>query len=202
MLIADAQRELRSVYISGSVGQIVSGLVWAVSAALTTWSSPRSGILALLIGGFFIYPLTQLGLRALGGPASLPAGNPMRELAIEVAIVGPLMLPLIGAATLYKAAWFYPAFMIAIGAHYLPFSFLYGMRQFIVLGAILITVGLLIGLYAPGPSTLGAWFTAGLLLVFGFLHRRIHPTQQSGVGRHEPPRAARHPNADEVGPTI
>ena len=179
MLIADAQRELRSVYISGSVGQIVSGLVWLVSAALTTWSSPLSGILAMLVGGFFIYPITQLVLRAMGGPASVSAGNPMRELAIEVAFVGPLMLPLIGAASLYKTAWFYPAFMIAIGAHYLPFSFLYGMRQFIVLGAIMLTVGLLIGLYAPGASTLGAWFTAGLLLLFGLLHRRIHATQPS-----------------------
>ena len=178
MLIADAQRELRSVYIAGSVGQIVSGLVWLVSAALTTWSSPLSGILVILVGGFFIYPITQLVLRAMGGPSSLSVENPMRELAIEVAIVGPLMLPLIGAATLYKAAWFYPACMIAIGAHYLPFSFLYGMRQFIALGAILLTVGLLIGLYAPGASTLGAWFTAGLLLVFGFVHRYIHATQQ------------------------
>jgi hypothetical protein len=178
MLIGDAQRELRSVYISGSVGQLVSGLVWAVSAALSTWVSAHAGILAMLIVGFFIYPVTQLVLRALGGPTSLPAGNPMRELAIEVAMVGPLMLPLIGAAALYKEAWFYPAFMIAIGAHYLPFSFLYGMRQFIVLGLIMLISGLLIGLYAPGASTLGAWFTAGLLLVFGFLNWRVHATHQ------------------------
>ena len=179
MLIADAQCELKSVYISGSVGQIVSGLVWLVSAALTTWSGPVFGILALLVGGFFIYPITQVVLRVMGGPASLSTGNPMRELAIEVAIVGPLMLPLIGAATLHKAAWFYPAFMIAIGAHYLPFSFLYGMRQFIILGVIMLASGLLIGLYAPSASTLGAWFTAALLLVFGFLNWRAHATQQS-----------------------
>jgi hypothetical protein len=179
MLIDEAQRELRSVYISGSVGQLVSGLIWAVSAGLTTWVSARAGILAMLIAGFFIYPITQLILRALGGPTSLPANNPMRELAIEVALVGPLMLPLIGAATLHKEAWFYPAFMIAIGAHYLPFSFLYGMRQFIFLAVLMVVPGLLIGLYAPSLSTLGAWLTAGLLLVFGFMHWRSHAMQQS-----------------------
>ncbi|QBB72329.1 hypothetical protein ELE36_19230 [Pseudolysobacter antarcticus] len=179
MFIADAQREVRSVYMLGSVGQVVSGLVWAVSAALTTWYSTSSGILAMLLGGFFIYPATQLVLRATGSPASLPATNPMRELAIEVAVVGPLMLPLIGAATLYKNAWFYPAFMVAIGAHYLPFSFLYGMRQFIILAAIMMASGLLVGLYAPSVSTLGAWFTAALLLTFGLVHWRIHAAQQS-----------------------
>ena len=102
----------------------------------------------------------------------------MRELAFEVAIVGPLMLPLVGATALHNTAWFYPALMVAIGAHYLPFSFLYGMRQFIALGVIMLVSGLLIGLYAPGVSTLGAWFTAGLLFVFGILLWRIHATEQ------------------------
>ena len=178
MLVADAQREVRTVFRGGSIGQFVSGLVWFVSAAVTTWWGLRSGIIAILISGFFIYPMTQAVLWATGGPVSLPKGNPLRELSIEVAIVGPLMLPLVGAATLYKPAWFYPAMMIAMGAHYLPFSFLYGMRQFIFLGGIMLTSGLLIGLYAPAASTLGAWFTAGLLFVFGFLLRRVHAAQQ------------------------
>jgi hypothetical protein len=178
MLVADAQQEVRSVFRGGSIGQFVSGLVWFVSAALTTWLGLRSGIIAALLGGFFIYPMTQSVLWAMGGPVSLPARNPLRELAIEVALVGPLMLPLVGAATIHKLAWFYPAMMIAMGAHYLPFSFLYGMRQFIFLGAIMLTSGLLIGLYAPEASTLGAWFTAGLLCVFGLLLRRAHATQQ------------------------
>lgn len=174
VLIVDAQRELRSVYRSGSTGLFVSGLVWAISAALTTWWTTRFGIVAMLVGGFFIYPITQLVLRAMGGPASLPRENPMRELAFEVAVVGPLMLPLIGAAALYRAAWFYPAFMIAIGAHYLPFAFLYGRSQFLVLGVIMLIVGLLVGVYIPAASTTSAWFTAGLLIVFGIVTHRAH----------------------------
>jgi hypothetical protein len=179
MHIADAQREVRAVYISGSVGQLVSALVWVASATLTTWFGYKSGIIAMLIGGFFIYPLTQLVLRAMGRPAALPATNPMRELALEVAIVGPLMLPLIAAAALHKVEWFYPAFMIAIGAHYLPFSFLYGMKHFAVLGTIMLASGLLIGLYAPAWAIVGAWFTAGLLVLFSLAHWRAYGRERS-----------------------
>jgi 4-hydroxybenzoate polyprenyltransferase len=53
------------------------------------------------------------------------------------------------------------------------------MKQFFVLGVIMLTSGLLIGLYAPGAATLGAWFTAALLLAFGFLHCRLHAAEQS-----------------------
>lgn len=174
MLVAEAQREVRQVYRSGAVGLFVSAAVWALSAALTTWAGTRAGMVAMLAGGFFIYPMTQLVLKGCKGHAALPAANPMRELAFEVAIVGPLMLPLIGAAALHRIAWFYPAFMIAIGAHYLPFSFLYGMRQFVALGATMLVSGLAIGLYAPGLATVGAWYTAGLLCAFGVLHMRLH----------------------------
>ncbi len=183
MLISDAQREVRAVYRSGATGLFVSGAVWAVSAGLTTWRGSHSGMLAMLVGGFFIYPLTQSVLRALGGPASLPPTNPLRELAFEVAVVGPLMLPLVGAATLYKAAWFYPAFMLAIGAHYLPFSFLYGMRQFIALGLAMLVSGLMIGLHAPGASITGAWLTAGLLIGFGVLHLRLDAREKATAAR-------------------
>src|SRR5436190_5318337 len=131
MNVTEAQREVRTVYVGGFYGQLVSGAIWLVSAGLTTWVSPRAGILALVFGGMFIFPITQLLLRASGRPASLSSGNPFRELAMEIAFLVPLLLPLVGAATLHRAAWFYPAMMIVVGAHYLPFSFLYGMRQFI-----------------------------------------------------------------------
>jgi len=50
----------------------------------------------------------------------------MNALAMQVAFVLPLSLPLVFAATAYRQNWFYPAFMIALGSHYLPFIFLYG----------------------------------------------------------------------------
>jgi hypothetical protein len=126
MLVADAQREVRNVYLNGSVGSLVSGLLWLASAALATWGSPRAGMLALAAGGAFIVPATQALLRLAGRPASLGAENPLRGLAMQVAFVIPLCLPLIGAAVLRNPNWFHPAFMVVVGAHYLPFVFLYG----------------------------------------------------------------------------
>ncbi len=42
---------------------------------------------------------------------------------------------------LYRLNWFFPALMILVGAHYLPFATLYGMRIFMFLAGILIAAG-------------------------------------------------------------
>jgi hypothetical protein len=171
MQIADAQRDVRTSYLGGFAGQLVSALIWGASAALGTWSTHRAAILSLVVGGVFIYPLTLLVLRLMGRPVSLPRGFPTNSLARQIAFTVPLNLPLVGAATLYHVNWFYPAVMIVLGTHYLPFTFLYGMRQFLALGAALITGGLLIGLYVPTPFSLGGWLAAALLLLFSITGR-------------------------------
>ena len=173
MNISDAQRDVRTTFLGGFVGQLVSGVLWALSAALATWRSPSSGIAVLVLGGPFIFPLTQLVLRLVGRPASLPKGHPMNHLAMQIAFTVPLSLPLVGAAAVHRLNWFYPAFMIVVGAHYLPFIFLYGMRQFGALAAILIGAGTLMGLYYSSIFSLGGWFTAVVLLVFAFVGRSV-----------------------------
>jgi hypothetical protein len=150
--ISDAQRDVRSIFLGGFPGQLVSSLVWLLSAVLATWQSPKSAIIALFVGGFFIFPLTQLLLRLMGRPGSLPKGHPMNALGMQVAFTLSLNLPLVAAATLYRLNWFYPAFMIALGTHYLPFIFSYGMPQFGLLAALLIGAGLTIGLYMSSVS--------------------------------------------------
>jgi hypothetical protein len=45
MDIQDAQREVRFVYIGGFWGQLVSSVIWLVSAALGTWVTPKASIL-------------------------------------------------------------------------------------------------------------------------------------------------------------
>lgn len=171
MTIADAQRDVRTTFLGGFAGQLVTGLIWLVSAALATWASPRSAILMLVLGGMLIFPLTQLVLRLMSLPAALPKGHPMNALAIEIAFIVPLCLPLIGAAALDHLSWFYPAFMIVVGAHYLPFAFLYGMRLFLALGGLLIGAGLAIGLWLPSIFSLGGWMTGALLLTFAVIGR-------------------------------
>jgi hypothetical protein len=66
---------------------------------------------------------------------------------------------------------FFPASMVIVGAHYLPFVFLYGMRLFAYLAAALVVPGVLLLLWVPAPAPLGGWLTAAVLAVFAFLLR-------------------------------
>ena len=90
----------------------------------------------------------------------------MNQLATQAAFVAPLLLPLVGAASLYHTNWFYPSFMIVIGVHYLPFIFLYGMWEFSLLTITLLGGGVAIGLLFPDSFTMGGWFTGITLLLF------------------------------------
>lgn len=171
LTISDAQRDVRTTFVGGFAGHLATAVIWLLSASLATWRSHRSGIVALVVGGMFIFPLTQIVLRAMGRPAALPKGHPMNALARQIAFVVPLCMPLVAAATLYRNDWFYPAFMIVVGAHYLPFSHLYGMWQYELLGAVLMGAGLAIALWVPVFS-LGAWVAGTLFLGYAFVARR------------------------------
>jgi Family of unknown function (DUF7010) len=172
--IKAAQQDVQTSFLRGSVGQAVSGAIWLVSAALGTWASERAAILVLVLAGVFIFPLTQLTLRLLGYSGGLPKGHPMNQLAMQVAFIVPLSLPVIGAASLYNINWFYPAFMLILGVHYMPFIFLYGMWEFAGLSALLIGGGVAIGMIYPHTFITGGWFTAAALLLFPLLVR-INP---------------------------
>jgi len=171
MTIGDAQREVRVVFLGGFAGQLVTSLLWFVSAALATWRSPRVGMVFIVLGGFFIFPLTQLLLSAMGRRPALSRENPLGQLATQIAFTIPLSLPLVVVAAMHHAHWFYPALMIVVGAHYLPFCFLYGMWEFSLLCGALVGGGVLIGLYGRDPFSLGGWSAAVVLLVFAFIGR-------------------------------
>src|ERR1700692_3987554 len=80
MEIIEAQKDVRTTYMGGFAGQLVSSGVWFASAASFTWCSFRTAILVLVVGGIFIFPLTQLLLRLMGRPSSLPRRHPMNGL--------------------------------------------------------------------------------------------------------------------------
>jgi hypothetical protein len=166
MDIKSAQQDVQTTFLRGSVGQIVSGIIWLISAALGTWVNEKYAILALVLVGIFIFPLTQLTLRLLGRSGGLLKGHPMNQLATQVAFILPLNLPVIGAASLYNVNWFYPAFMLILGTHYMPFIFLYGMWEFGALAVLLIAGGVATAILFPHVFVLGGWFTAAMLLSF------------------------------------
>ena len=173
MTIDDAQREMRTRYVGGFYGQLVSGTLWLLSACLAEWRGPREAIITLVVGGVFIFPITELLIRTIGPRATLSANNTFVTLGMQVAFVLPASMPLLVPVGLYRLEWFYPGLMILVGAHYLPFAVLYGMRMFLALAVLLIAGGLSIAWYWPGSFSAGAWYTGAVLLLFAFIGARI-----------------------------
>lgn len=61
--------------------------------------------------------------------------------------------------------------MVLLGAHYLPFVTLYGMRIFAFLAGMLIAEGVIIALYFSATFSLGAWIARLTLFVFAWIGR-------------------------------
>jgi len=173
MDIDDAQREVRSVYIGGFWGQLVSSVIWLASAAVGTWVTPKASILTAVSGGFFIFPLVQMLLRLSGRPARVSKENSFHYLGMQIAFVLPISMLLLVPVSLYDLNLFFPALMILLGAHYLPFATLYGMRMFLFLAGILIAAGVLTAHYYSRTFSPGGWIGGLVLFVFAWIGRSI-----------------------------
>src|SRR5438270_1905378 len=170
---------MRSVYIGGFWGQLVSSVIWLVSATLGTWVTPKASILTVVIGGFFIFPLTQMLLRLSGRRASVSRENSFNSLGMQVAFVLPFSMLLLVPVGLYRLNWFFPALMVLVGAHYLPFATLYGMRMFLFLAGILVAVGVMVALYFLGTFSLVAWIAGLTFFAFAWIGRSIAVAEAS-----------------------
>jgi hypothetical protein len=125
MDIQDAQREVRSVYIGGFWGQLVSSVIWRVSAMRGTGHSQS------------VYPdrrhrrIFHLSAHAnaaafVGPPRVREQRNSFNSLGMQVAFVLPFSMLLLVPVGHYDLNLFFPALMVLLGAHYLPFATLYG----------------------------------------------------------------------------
>lgn len=180
MYLHEAQQEVRRVFYGGAIGQLVTGIIWLVSAVLGTFSTESAGALSLFFGGMFIFPLTQLILRLLGKPSALDKKNPLGNFPIQTVIAMFATYPLIYMAISKNMHWFYPAFMLAVGGHYVMFILLYGMRQYGFLAGALILGGLALFFFPVDFFALGGWITAVILIAFAvfiFVTRPWVPAQ-------------------------
>lgn len=173
MNLLDSQREMRSAFLGGFAGQLVSGVIWLIASLLSVLLKPTAGMAALFFGSMGIFPLTQLIVRLMGRPGKVSPENGLWKLGSQVAFTVPLNFLLVGAATLYRAEWFFPAAMIVVGSHYLPFITLYGMKLFGILAGLLVVCGAMLALYGPQIFSLGGWFTGVVLIVFAFAGRHL-----------------------------
>ena len=180
MRIVDAQREVRTVYLGGFPGSIVSGTLWLASSLAAARSGPGLARLILILGGMLIFPATMALLRLMGRRATLSQENPLGQLATQIAFTIPAAIPLILGATRANPDWFYPGFLIVVGAHYLPFVFLYGMPHYWALAAVLIGAGFALGMLGGGFAA-GGWLGTAAFFVFAVVAWRSTAREAAAV---------------------
>lgn len=169
MHVEDAQRDVRRAYAGGFPGLLISACVWLVAAGLGSWISWEAAMWALVFGGAFIFFALEFLLRLVGHDPSLGKDNPLNPLTLQLAFLLPMLLPLIAAAFQARADWLFPAFMVALGAHFLPFMFLFGMWQFGALGLLMTFSGIAFAL-APGEAFfLSGWYGGVVQLLFALI---------------------------------
>ncbi|GGK83270.1 DUF7010 family protein [Ornithinimicrobium pekingense] len=162
--VAAAQADVREVYHGGWIGPVVSAVVWLAAGLSADRMGMGVGSAVLFLGGVLIPAVSMAGNRVLGDRADLPAGHPMRGLAMQSAfgMVAGLLAAWLLAGVLPGA--FFPLAMVVVGAHYFTFMHLYGEVVFLVGGVVQVLAGLVI-LAGDTSPTLGAYVMTGLLVL-------------------------------------
>jgi hypothetical protein len=140
MHLGEAQRDMRRAYVNGGVGIFVSGLIWAAAGLVTLYANMVAGMATLFFGGMAIHPLSLLLARGVYRRAKVRSPNPMEMLALQSTaflIIGLVVAYLVSDA---HPEWFFPIALLTVGARYLLFQTVYGMRLYLILGVTLIAL--------------------------------------------------------------
>ncbi len=156
MDFSEAQRDMRRAYANGGVGVLVSGIVWVIAGLVTQNVGLQYGMAALFFGGMAIHPLSLLLVRLLFKREKAGASNPLEMLALQSTpflVVGLLVAYVVSDS---HSNWFFAIALLAVGARYLVFRTIFGMRHYIMLGVVLIAIGFAAVWYLDLPAYLVA----------------------------------------------
>ena len=156
-----AQTDMRKGYANGSIGIIVSGLIWLISATTSYQYSAKQAVWTLLIGGIFIHPVSLLISKAIGRNGTHTKGNPLGNLAMEGTVFMIMCLPVAFGLSLQHAEWFFQGMLLIIGGRYLTFASIYGIKLYWILGAVLGVAAYL--LFYFKVQSLGCLLTGSLI---------------------------------------
>ncbi|MGB3544113.1 DUF7010 family protein [Rubrivirga sp.] len=164
LTFAQAQADMRRGYASGAPGVLISGLVWLAAGVVAVTVSDRAAVLALLVGGTVIYPASLVVTKLMGRSGTHSAGNPLGRLAGEGTALLFVGLVIAYGVSVLRVEWFFPVMLLIIGARYLTFQTVYGLRAYWLCGLALIAAGVAVGL-AEAPVYVGAFAGGAIELV-------------------------------------
>ena len=166
----DQHSDYRHCSRGGAVYLVVEGLLWLSSATLGLLGQTTFAILLLIIGGMLIHPVSVVGSRLVGLP-QLSETNRLPILNTWLALMVPLALPLVYMTMAGgRTNLFYPAFAVLIGAHWLPFVYVYAMKSFAVFAGVFVLIGVVFGIYLTESFAACGFVVAGVLLVFASIN--------------------------------
>lgn len=167
MDLATAQAELRSSYLNGGPGAVVSGIVWLAAALVASNVGLEAGFAVLFFGGMAIFPIGTLVVRTVFRRPGPSAANPGGRTVTET--VPPMIAGFLAAFLLMpsRPEFVFPMAAIAVGAHYFGFRTAYGDVVYWILAVVICGVGLgTIFAGVPGGMTV-PYVVAGIEIVFG-----------------------------------
>lgn len=163
--LQDLRAEVAAITRRG-VGMTLSAvLYWLGLAAVSAWGGLDQGPLGLffLVATPLVYPLGWLLDRWCGGDL-LAQGHPLSGLIHVFAVTQPLGWPLMALLYLRDPALLAFALAALLGAHFLPFGWLYRSPTYYLLG--IATVGVATALQVAGPERANVAIPLGMAVCY------------------------------------
>ncbi len=165
----DSHKEIRQAYLGGFSILIIEGFLWILAGVLGSLISFKIGILLIIIGGTFFYPLGLLAQILLKRP-KVKKENTLNGLFTQIGLMIPFSFPLIFMITKENVNLFFPALTIIVGIHYLPFIYAYKLKSYWILASLLVIGGSFFGFMLPDNFSYCAYYTGIVLIIFAIIH--------------------------------
>ncbi len=169
--------EFRQTYLAAAPHSITVGTLWILSGVISNFTSTITAILFFFFATAINFPIGELIRKLMKAQNKMSEDNNLAKLFPLLSFTIPLSVPLVFMACQYNINWFFPAFSVLIGAHYLPFVWAYQMPTFAVLGVLIVLSGSIIGYYFKETFDLAAYTTGAFIILFGIIHLMIVKTE-------------------------
>jgi hypothetical protein len=168
MTLLEAQKDMRTSYYGGAPGAFVSGIVWITAGITSIISTEKISVIIFFFGGMLIYPLGMLFSKVLKRSGKHKKENPLSNLALESTFLLFIGLFIAYSILQIHSNWFFSIMILIIGARYLIFSSVYGMKIYWFFGATLIFTGILGILFSKNFYLIG--IVGGMIeVIFSFI---------------------------------
>lgn len=176
----DFARQLRRTYLGAAPHTFYTSAVWLAGGVVGELFSVGLGILIFIIGASFTFPVGEVIRKMMKIPDVMSKDNDLGKMFMLSAFGIPLCYPIIYLVCKNNINYFFPAFSILIGAHYLIFIYGYGMITFGLLSILLVAQGTITSIFYTDQFGLSAYLTSLTLFLFGIIHLRKVKNENHG----------------------